>query len=142
MGFKTIDNKVSFRKWNDWEKEDCVAGFFIEESVDKTYGKPQYKIDVTDCSWDEKLVGTKLMLNGAGKLNANLPSVPKGTKIRVTFNGKSVMESGIHEGKEVNDITLDVDQDDILDGIVAAQEKVNAASTPMTSEEEAKALGL
>jgi len=105
-----VGGKSTFRKYDDWDAGDQVAGKLVQISSDK-FGKPAYVLQVTEAMFaktsEQPAVGSLFTLNSAGGLQYKITQVGGvsiGDIMGVEYNGKAVVETGKWKGKACHDM--------------------------------------
>lgn len=103
---------TSFRKWNEWKPEDYIVGIFQSRREDN-YEKESYTFKVLEASFAGKpktsreLVDKNITLNHTGQLGKAMEGAEEGKIYRITYNGKSKIESGKYAGKDSHLVSVE-----------------------------------
>ena len=110
--YQQIGGKSTFRKYDNWDAGDQIAGKLVSISKDQ-FGKPAYVIKVEEVSFkktsEQPNVGELFTLNSSGGLTYKIEQaggVVAGDIIGVEYNGKATIEKGKWRGKVTHDIDL------------------------------------
>lgn len=103
---------TTFRKWNEWKKEDYIVGIFQSRREDN-YEKESYTFKVLEASFAGKpktsreLVDKNITLNHTGQLGKAMENAEEGKIYRITYNGTSKIESGKYAGKDSHLVSVE-----------------------------------
>lgn len=96
-----------FRKWGQYSEGDEIIGKFVGTHYDQKYKGTHWILEVEDAHladrpFAKEIIGKRLVLNKAGKLDKAMKEVEEGEMVRVVYNGKLEMESGPYVGTEAH----------------------------------------
>jgi hypothetical protein len=108
-----------YKKWADWGEGDAVIGKYLGSGErESQFGLQTYHdIDPMEVDTDGVSLDKTLRLNSCGSIDNQMDEVAEGSIVKVTFNGKGIIESGPMKGKEFNDVTVEVAEEDDTDGL-------------------------
>lgn len=107
MAFQEVSTKV-IKLHEEQYKNKPLTGYYLGSKKSDKYENSRIH------RFQTKKDGKFVSVYGTGQLNYQLAEVPVGTLARVTFLGKSTMDTKYGKNKEVNTFKTEVDPEDVL----------------------------
>lgn len=107
--FKKVKGASNYLAWKEWQEGDFVVGKFESAGTDK-FGNPSYQIELLETNI-ESLEGKNVFtLNSNGSLNHKMDDVIVGDIIKVTYEGKDVLDNPTSpfNGKPYHKVELEI----------------------------------
>lgn len=119
---KLTTGQKEFRKWNEYEMDDCVIGTYVGEHKDQ-YNKIGRIIKVEDAQFadgsGEELAGKNLVLNSNGMLDKafNDNDIQPGEMVQIVYKGTAEIQKGKYAGKDAHVVEVEtvVPEDEDID---------------------------
>jgi hypothetical protein len=104
---KSLTGPKTYRKWSEWETGDVVVGKYVSTEED-SYDKTNRILELEYCSFNESLVGKKLVLNSCGSVDSAFEQVDFGDIVQVEYKGIEKLEKGKFAGKDAHSLEISV----------------------------------